>query len=574
MDNDQKTTEAPSQDASNSFIPNSTEANEQTNLAPTLESNAEMVTNVEAVTEAPTIPEQNIIPETPAISPKQKKGGKIGAIILVLLVLILAAGAVYYFAFFKKSGVKTFTGIINEIYAPFDNIFEEYIEKDIANNSVYFEMDGTLTTDIADLKKLSGYSFNFNAGLDARNDELVAGAKINGENKELLNVIFNYFDDTFYASLGKLYTSTLLIDDEDANVDIDFKSVKEELSVEKIKDMQFITNSVVDILNNSFKEDMFKVNLEKEKIGSTSTYAKKVYLEIDENTLSDIVSSLVDGINSNDELVSKIVSFMRNIDDEYTSKDLKEDLDDYKKDILDSYEDPMEITIYTNLLGTEIIKVKISTEDGEMTYENYKGHLYININDELIAEGEEKNNVTNVTVTADDEEIASLKVRAFEKDEMDLDYTIYYSDYDYRKDDYVTKEITGSLKMINKKDKAELKIAFNYDDYEFNYETSVDINKDTEEGTYKLSLAYDGESILLNGKMKLTYGKDLEKLNTTGAKKLSTLTDDELKSILTNFKNQISGTALYDILDSYIDDIEDDFDEGDTITPNSTYKSY
>ncbi len=497
-----------------------------------------------------------------------KKKSKLPLILALIILVVL--GIVGYFVVYPYV-LKTFFNDPKNVYsATIDGAFKSLNTtiNEVAHDKAIYDIELSFDSNLEAVKPYSGYKYGVNFGIDPNKKNLQLGYSI----KTPANIeysAYSYIKDnknyerysTYMDANGKIgliYTGEA--DTEQVNdLFSSFKELIDNYSNVNNEDLTYLTNKVAEILINSIDES--KLSKEDASItlnGDTLKVTNNKYV-LDLDNKRRTVKYVLDELKKDDKAM-EIIAKMTEISKEEIIKALDINVDELITD-----DDTLYISIYTYGNKNSIVGYALTDEKEEIELyyhskdENYfEAYLYtVNENDLTGKREEDKLSIKGVnnadghkiTITSNDEEIAVLDVKTWEKDNIEFDYTI--------KDE--NGDLTGTIKYNKDVNDDRLKL---------NFEFSIRVSKE-ENLSISLSLLEDWSSEVAN-------------INTSATGNVVTLDEAQLAEVRNKFNTELMnntplGTLFQTVSGLYSPDIEDYYnpielpaENGDITVDNNT----
>lgn len=495
--------------------------------------------------------------------PKKKKKGPIIVIILVILIALAALGYFVVYPFIMKT---YFSNPKNVYETSIKNVVKgiSTTTNDLVHNKAIYDIEASFDTNIEELKDYTGYSYNINFGVDPVKKTIQEGIAIKNLSSNVEHSYYYYIkDDKAYEKYSSYrgYIYKGLVDPEQTK-DIFSLFNSEELfdNANKLnsEDINYITDKFSQLLVDSIDES--KLSKEDTSItidGKTIKVTNNKY-EIDFETLTNTINTIIDGILNDDKAIEIIAK-----SSEVTKDELKKALEEIKitdennkdEEIVDRSE-TITTSIYTYGTKNEIVGFGLSNSEEDVDFHYYFNDSYYEailktkvenedtgkIEESVIeVVGKKNGDNTKVSVKYNDKEVATLDIKQWDEKGIEFDYSLI-ADED---------TITGSIKFVK------------------------DINNERAKFSFDASLKMGKEHISVSLAVTEDWTSEVANINTDSAVQLS---DEEMKKQQEDFMNALKDTPVgklittisgdYDptIKDYY--DNNDDYDYGKLIEPS------
>lgn len=295
----------------------------------------------------------NVKEQMVANEPKKKKSFK-GLIVTIIIVLLVIAGGGALFYFYEyKSASKRLEYLANNLFGFTEKVKQEKIEL----SSGKYELTLKAESNGEELStKLNG-----TYGVDLKNkilDYTINVSSLN-MNQELLPSELNL---ELYANDDKLYLYAKNFYDKYIYMDLpEMNEIFEELAKED-KDYTDIVNGINDALVKAVNTLETTQTVKDVEINDKKEKANVITIEFTKKNQEEFVTTFMDSIYENKELISELADLTETSEDELKDsiKEAKDELDDME------YEDEeMTIEIYSSLFGKELLGIKMFGENDE-----------------------------------------------------------------------------------------------------------------------------------------------------------------------------------------------------------------
>ncbi len=431
-----------------------------------------------------------------------KNNSKTGLFIGIGIVLLILVGvAVWYFCFNKSTKniyevaiQKAFT----EVRESLEKAKNSSLNIDYGKDVIFSEGTLELGTDNAEFDVLKDYKVGYELEIDAKNEQAnISLDLVNKTDESVIDGNFYLVDNTVYMESAKLFNG-LLSTTMDMNFDVPTTSLSYDSLIKMVNTtenavLKFIRESKID---KTDKERM--INNETKKVTDHAFI-------VNGKVFNRLVTELVDSYLADDSIIKEIALLLQ-----MSEEELKENLEELKNP--DNYLEMNEVTfhIYTTGLNQQIEAFAL---------EAYEEEVLTGVVDK---EG--------FTASIESDEINmsfSKKESKFNLDLQNEESAIVIS-YEAKNDNKETLEF-----LVEDKTSAT----------KMDCTVTVEFNKETEqEGTSTMNgaivMEVDGESMTftidLENRTSVNQ-KELSEIDTSNAKDVSLLTEEETTSILMNF---------------------------------------
>ena len=495
---------------------------------------------------------------TPNVASSGKAKILVPIVICAILALLIVGGVVFKVT--TSAPKNVFKSTINNGYKYIDNTLDdsqEYydmfnIQKDAitlsADVKANVELEDADSDDAEVLKLIKDMKISGKVGVDVSNKEIMAEGDLSGK-KETVNIKVFVQDNDMYVDSNLFEKPVKLSADEIGDsLDIDWDEISKTLE-EATKDIDTNPETYKDI-TKAFKDALVKaldseyMSKEKDEIevdGKDIKVTKYSY-ELKEKAVKGIVEDMAENLLDNDDFISKTAKAIGK--DKKDIKELLKNLKKSSKDIKIDKDDVIIINVYTRGLLNKFAGLSIEADKEEVIKYTTDGK-----NKELVFESDDDKAVVTVNAKGKDsykvevkynkEKIATLDVKEYNEEKIDLDYEVNYKD----------EKFEGSLYL------------------------SLDKGKSKLSGDYKVSFKYEKNSIAVEGSYEIESSSKLDSIDTKSAISSKELDSTKIESKYNEIKK--NDPSLGKILDALLEsDAIEPVTPDTPVTPTTSEKDY
>lgn len=446
-----------------------------------------------------------------------KKGSsKILWIVFGVLVLVLLVFGVY-FIFFKTSSKEIYETSIQNLFSSVDGSLNELEEKtaflENADQSVLYEGSLNLSFDDNTMSALALYTYDYRIGLDYVDDKMEMALTMREDEREVLSLALYVLDEMGYIESEDLFEGLL-----SAPV-TNFGSFHQDITLDYTMIRSLLDKTEKALLNvlDENKMEAVKKNV---TIKETSRDVTDHILTIDSDMLWNFVYGLSQDISNDADLVTRLANFL-----EVSEEDITASLNSLQKEDFD-FSAPIEVHLYTegkDVVGFTVVEEDIEyivgsvLEDNvEITFQDGTGASLITIQQtnssiSFLLSAEE----TTMSLSYDKE--ANTLVFDFDSPVDELAFTVEMNIQTETESDEVSHEtITGNISSTSGED--------------------------------TLALSFEVENTT-------TLNADIADINTSAARSMDSLTEDEMNAILENLQTILMNEEnIMDFISQIIED--------------------
>ena len=446
-----------------------------------------------------------------------KKGSsKILWIVFGVLVLVLLVFGVY-FIFFKTSSKEIYETSIQNLFSSVDGSLNELEEKtaflENADQSVLYEGSLNLSFDDNTMSALALYTYDYRIGLDYVDDKMELALTMREDEREVLSLALYVLDEMGYIESEDLFEGLL-----SAPV-TNFGSFHQDITLDYTMIRSLLDKTEKALLNvlDENKMEAVKKNV---TIKETSRDVTDHILTIDSDMLWNFVYGLSQDISNDADLVTRLANFL-----EVSEEDITASLNSLQKEDFD-FSVPVEVHLYTEGKdvvgftvveeGIEYIVGSVLEDNVEITFQDGTGASLITIQQtnssiSFLLSAEE----TTMSLSYDKE--ANTLVFDFDSPVDELAFTVEMNIQTETESDEVSHEtITGNISSTSGED--------------------------------TLALSFEVENTT-------TLNADIADINTSAARSMDSLTEDEMNAILENLQTILMNEEnIMDFISQIIED--------------------
>ena len=446
-----------------------------------------------------------------------KKGSsKILWIVFGVLVLVLLVFGVY-FIFFKTSSKEIYETSIQNLFSSVDGSLNELEEKtaflENADQSVLYEGSLNLSFDDNTMSALALYTYDYRIGLDYVDDKMELALTMREDEREVLSLALYVLDEMGYIESEDLFEGLL-----SAPV-TNFGSFHQDITLDYTMIRSLLDKTEKALLNvlDENKMEAVKKNV---TIKETSRDVTDHILTIDSDMLWNFVYGLSQDISNDADLVTRLANFL-----EVSEEDITASLNSLQKEDFD-FSVPVEVHLYTEGKdvvgftvveeGIEYIVGSVLEDNVEITFQDGTGASLITIQQtnssiSFLLSAEE----TTMSLSYDKE--ANTLVFDFDSPVDELAFTVEMNIQTETESDEVSHEtITGNISSTSGED--------------------------------TLALSFEVENTT-------TLNADIADINTSAARSMDSLTEEELNTILENLQTILMNEEnIMDFISQIIED--------------------
>lgn len=423
-----------------------------------------------------------------------------------VLVVLLIGLAVWYFVF-KTPNKNVYETAIQKAFAEvketLENAKQASIKANFSEDVIFNEGTLQLGTDVPELKGLNQYAFDYELGLDAKNENANVYLGLVNDNSDTTVLDGNLYimNDTLYLESGKVFEGLL-------STPVDFVMEMPSTTISYDTLIKIVDTTESAILKFVRESTIATSNTERTIDGQAKKVTDHAFV-VNGEVLKRLVTEVTNRYMNDASLLSEMASLFQVSEEEF-----KTSLEELQQD--ENYEDMGEVTFHIYTEGFQNTMVAFTLEaDGEEVING-------TVNEEdFTAVMEEEN--TTLTISKTGEE--------FSINMQDNGNSLVMS---YKK----ISSTQGTLAVFAY-DKAS--------DTRLDCTLDVSIQKESDtvanfvmDGVLTLETEGQSVEITLNIQNRMSVNeKELANIDTDSAKDASTLTEEESNAILTNLYNII-----------------------------------
>lgn len=459
-------------------------------------------------------------------------------LIIIVFILIVICLAFCYLKFIKFSPKGIFINGINNIFKETNNKINDLPEMSTKNK---FNGSISINSDNETLSKYNNYKLVYNGEIDYDNHNYKIALGLNDDTHSDSDAELTYVNNKYYLTLNKEYydkTITYEADDDTSSSINDYLNNSISIrNTSSLKDANnILKNTIIDNINN------LKYSIGIESINNKNyNYSETL---IDRNKYKDLLDnidkSLSNNSNFNDSLKNALgldYSKLKEQFNKITNNDYNNN--DYNND---DFEYTIKIYYSNDIIPvTKGLCISDNTTNNKILFilDNKDIYSEISINSEKILI---TGNTSNIKITNNDKEYATLKINSFKVNNIDFEYEIN-NDNNINSDNilssYTDGKSSGKIKLVTNNKNITFSLSTSYKD-ENDKDSNLTINGD---------FIYDDiNSVSVNEDNIIDY---------------NSLTDEDFNNILSNINSSSRPVAqvLSDIIDFFLPSADATYNE-------------
>lgn len=445
-----------------------------------------------------------------------KKQTKI--ILSVLVVLIIGLFVTYKIISSPKNiFLKGINESLNVLEKNYDNLLNSEIMRLSEKNSISSDINITtnlelneilLNEDISTLiDEINKLKVNVKTGYDIKNKEILYVFNMLSDEESIMNINLYGKDKIVYLGIKQLF---------EKYIEIPFEEYDALFENDSIKDLTYLKNIIKNGVISSFNNNDFNKTSDTISIDGTKVKTNKINYEVTEKGLGKIILKVLNDIYKDQKTIDLLSKYSKT-DKEELKKQIKESIDEFKEEYknLDTNK-VLDFNIYSKGLTNEIVRYELLVENDDtnssFTYSNLDNKKVISFKDsdeEIFKSVTTKNKDESKTVVNIDDIVINIT------GSETVDNLIYKYETEIEE-----IKISGELKLSNKEVSKNKEYK---DDLSFSIKISTE---GIEVGTFTINV--DSNTYV---------GKDLEISKPENSIEYTELTEDDLNTIINNFKS-------------------------------------
>ena len=446
-----------------------------------------------------------------------KKGSsKILWIVFGVLVLVLLVFGVY-FIFFKTSSKEIYETSIQNLFSSVDGSLNELEEKtaflENADQSVLYEGSLNLSFDDNTMSALALYTYDYRIGLDYVDDKAEVALTMREDEREVLSLAVYLLDEMGYVESEDLFEGLLSTPVTNSgsfhqDITLDYTMIRSLLDKTE--------KALLNVLDEN-KMEAVKKNV---TIKETSRDVTDHILTIDSDMLWNFVYGLSQDISNDADLVTRLANFL-----EVSEEDITAFLNSLQKEDFD-FSVPVEVHLYTE--GKDVVGFTVVEEDIEYIVGSV-------LEDNVEITFQDGTGASLITIQQTNSSISFLL--SAEETTMSLSYNKEANTLVFNFDSPVD-ELAFTV---------EMNIQTETESDEVSHET-ITGNISSTSGEDTLALSFEVENTT-------TLNADIADINTSAARSMDSLTEDEMNAILENLQTILMNEEnIMDFISQIIED--------------------
>ena len=432
------------------------------------------------------------------VAPKKKRRIKSGVLFwgfFLLFFIIFYLSLNFYFNN-PKYVFKRYLSIIN-------NYTNSLLAKN--SNSTKLEYNFKFDTNVDFLSSFNNYSYTISSGIDKSNGNFEG--KIGIKDKENDTFIQLFRKDKKYYTLLSNYENVIKL--EDNFITSIANEVIDEYVTDSIKDedLKYFNSFIFNFLKDNLSNKKFYRETTNIKIGDSNYKVKKNYIKLNKKDISSIIDTFYKKAK-NDKKVAKII-----------------DLNDYDKDLINSYSDDysIEFSLYTGGFTNRFNGFEIKTSDGLNIYlycksDNINSEITVNNKSLFKINTESNHGVSNGELYFNNNKIASLKINSFNSKKIEFTFNILI--------DNIESPYNGNIKL------------------------------DFKNSNFLLKFCYEKEFVEIKGNYIFTYDSKISDIDIDNSVSLNSV---EMNKVISDFMKNLKDTPIGKIFTTISGDLLSDY---------------
>lgn len=424
---------------------------------------------------------------TPVEAPKKNKTLPIFIILAVVLCLCLVG-----FYLYSNSPKQILANVLNKTYAKYDTFVNQDLTFDIAQDSIKFEDDLNLDTNIEGFEKLKEDVIAIAGGIDYKNKKVEGAITLKEGSTKLVELMTYIIENRLYMTLGDDYKGLIDAGEFDSaelfNLDADTKTDFDK------NDINYVVRAYKDIIINSIDEKALVKGETTITIDGKETKVSKLTYDLNNENLDNFYKNIITKTLENKELI-KTLAKLTNTDESKLTDALK----DAKGNTKAIANEKIVLEIYTNgFMNNNFVGFNFNIENG-LTVNYIKNQ-----------------NNTKITLSIGKEVALNLTINENTNKKFSADYEIKYGE----------TNISGNLTT-----------------------TAEEMSKNKYKGSISFTVKYDKYSASIKSNYSLEVGSKIADIDTTKAIDAENASND-LYNAINNISSRLSTSNIGSIINS------------------------
>lgn len=447
---------------------------------------------------------------TEFVEPKSIDYKKIITILVVILILLIGFGYKLYFS----DSMVLFKTMLNRGYNEFSEALDKAEENSIEynyNDNIVIDGNLNLESSLEELSSYNGYSYNFNLGMNLKQEKLGLSLAMLKDKQNVIDGLFYLTKNMMYVKSEKVYPQVLYLDmGENIFDEISEEDFKKQYNYD---DIDRIVEKMTIYLGNAFDKEQFKKEDDTLQISGEEINIVKHIYTIDQNSAYNIMTSILTDIKADEEFIDLLAKVSST-----PSNEIKEGLDEMKveKEAFEGME-AVNLNLYTTGFFSKFLGMGLSSKDVNMTLISKDNQVELNIiSSDTTLNIITKDGITTGTMKSAGEELLTFTIKEEEKENK------YKNTIELKMPAYPINAtlVAESNKISNKKIDSKINL-------------NINMGSGNELTTISTDISYN-----------LEVGATVPETPSEGAVDMSILTEEEQLKLLTNLQNAVVGTPL------------------------------
>ena len=455
---------------------------------------------------------------------EEKKKSKL-PIIIILVILLIGVGVLVYFLFFKKvTGKQVVNGTINKFFATAETFSEKLDDAfifDFKSETIKANgyLKGSIETSDQNIKNqlngLQSVAIKYDLQINAKDLEGYLNISGNENDKEIITFSSMLKDKILYMEsnvFDKVYK-------QDLTNEVDWEELKERIKEVPEYDSRTIskvTKKIKEYLKKSIKDEYISLEEGTFTVDGVELKGSKTTLTLTEKRVNEMTISMLNSAKNDSEMVEMLAKCANQ-----SKEQVIKELEDIAKEIENQNE-------YANTESKLYINIYTTTKG------KFLG-LEVKVQNDVVATAVSQNDITTIKIKMDQE----IKLTYDEK-KKELTWVNEAEDNNNEKIVVTFKEDAIKIEATYKQYKVTLESEYKNSKTMLSEKNSISVESQTDNGNVKGTI---------EASAVLEKGNEIKKIDTTNAKDINELTQEENQQIEQNINSQLNKSIVFKLVE-------------------------
>jgi hypothetical protein len=392
-----------------------------------------------------------------------------------------------------KFSINSIANKIDDLLLTSDLDFNKPLKTDTT-----FNMD----TNYSGIDDLKDYQFNIMSIIDTTKNQSYSELNIKNSNKNIINIKSSIDVNNDYFDFGNIYNEIL-------NYSTNNKAIFDKINfIDYSSQIKILNQETKQIYINELTKYQYQKNKEKINLNNKNYQLDTIILSFDKDTYNNFSNNIVNALTNDQTVIDALGKILKKNNSDtiaFINNNFNNNNDDFNK---------IDFVLYTQGITKKFVGIATIVDDNsafKLINVEGNGLIYFKDNNGKELTGNIYDG-KNIIINYNDETI-NIIINDFNKNNIDFDYTWTLDN----------SSINGNLTLI--------------------------LDNDNIKGILKIK--NDDNYFTININSELSNSNTLPSLNTSNAKSINDLTENDYYTILNNIDNQISGTIFATLVQDF-----------------------